>query len=146
MTESSEHPQFTFQVSFGPADSQQHRAVFQEVSGLGLEITISEYRAGNQKEDALKITGVNKVPDVTLKRGVIGELTLGEWLQQVKEGHPNAHRDVVIRLQDENRKTVRTWTLRGARPIKYTGPALSGKGGDVAMEELVLASEAFELE
>ena len=31
--------------------------------------------------------------------------------------------------------------LKGARPIKYTGPALSGKATDVAVAELVLACE-----
>jgi len=33
----------------------------------------------------------------------------------------------------------------GARPVKYTGPALDGSGGgDVAMDELVLAYERLE--
>jgi len=31
--------------------------------------------------------------------------------------------------------------------MKYTGPTLAGKGGgEVAMEELVLAAEAFEID
>ena len=33
------------------------------------------------------------------------------------------------------------WKLIKARPMKYTGPSLNGKGTDVAVEELVLASE-----
>ena len=48
-----------------------------------MEITVSEYRAGNQKDNApIKITGTYKVPDVTLKRGVIGRVDLYEWLDE----------------------------------------------------------------
>jgi hypothetical protein len=38
-----------------------------------------------------------------------------------------------------------SWKLVKARPIKYTGPSLNGKGTDVAVEELVIASERIEL-
>ena len=36
--------------------------------------------------------------------------------------------------------------LTNARPTKYTGPALTGKGTDVAIEELVLAYERLDLQ
>ncbi|TLD46826.1 MAG: hypothetical protein FAZ92_00885 [Accumulibacter sp.] len=42
---------------------------------------------------------------------------------------------------------MRTWLLRGCIPMKYTGPTLAGKGGgDVALEEVVLAAEGFEIQ
>ncbi len=54
--------------------------------------------------------------------------------------------DVVITLRDEASKPVQKWTLRNAVPMKYTGPTLAGKGGgEVAMEELVLSAEGFEI-
>ena len=50
-------------------------------------------------------------------------------------------------LLDEAHNPVRTWLLRGCIPMKYTGPTLAGKGGsDVAMEELVLSAEGFEIQ
>ena len=36
------------------------------------------------------------------------------------------------------------WKLRGAQPRKWTAPALSAKGKDVAIEELVLIGEELE--
>jgi phage tail-like protein len=88
-----------------------------------------------------------KVPDVTLKRGVIGELDLYQWLHQVRNGSQDALRTIVISLQSEDHTAmVMTWKLTNARPIKYTGPALNGKGTDVAIEELVLACENIEME
>jgi phage tail-like protein len=114
-----------------------------------MEITVSEYRAGNFKDNApMKVTGTYKVPDITLKRGVIGDLTtLYEWINQVRGGSQTALRTVTIELQSEDHtSTVQSWKLTNARPTKYTGPSLSGKGTDVAIEELVLASERIDLE
>ena len=133
---------FNFLVNFGP-DTSDPKAGFQEVAGLGMEITVQEYRAGNKKGNAPdKITGVYKVPDVTLKRGVMGDDTLYLWLDQVRGGAQEASlRSVTIELLSEEGEAVQTWSLKGARPIKYTGPALSGKATDVAIDELVLACE-----
>lgn len=144
------YSQFNFRVEIeGGPDADSTRAGFQEASGLGMEITVAEYRNGNELDNApRKITGTYKVPDVTLKRGVIGELeTLYLWIDQVRNGSQDALRTVTIQLQSEDRGAdpVQEWELRNARPIKYTGPTLSGKGTDVAVEELVLACERIDL-
>ena len=95
----------------------------------------------------MKVTLLNKVPDVTLKRGVIGSLDLVQWLNEVRDGAQDALKTVIVQLQDESHSgPVQQWRLSNARPIKYTGPTLSGKGTDVAVEELVLASERIDME
>ncbi len=122
-------------------------ASFSEVSGLNVETDVAEYRGGNEKDNASrKITGTYKVPDVTLKRGVIGASDLWEWLVQVRDGAQDALKPVQIELLSEDRTPVQRWKLKNARPIKYTGPSLSGKGTDVAIDELVLACERIDLE
>jgi phage tail-like protein len=150
MAEFRERPysQFNFLVDLGTGDTDSPQAGFQEVSGLGLEITVAEYRNGNEKDNApRKITGTYKVPDVTLKRGVIGSLDLYEWLNEVRDGSQDALRTITIQLQSEDHTTVaQVWQLSNARPIKYTGPSLNGKGTDVAVEELVLACERIVLQ
>lgn len=133
---------FNFLVNFGP-DKLDPKAGFQEVSGLGMEITVQEYRAGNKRGNAPdKITGTYKVPDVTLKRGVMGDDTLFSWLDEVRKGkQAEALRTVTIELLSEDGEPAQIWNLKGARPIKYTGPTLSGVATDVAVTELVLACE-----
>lgn len=149
MAELRERPysQFNFTVNLGTGDTDSVQAGFQEISGLGLEITIAEYRNGNEKDNApRKITGTYKVPDVTLKRGVIGALDLYEWLDQIRSGAQDALRTVTIQLLSEDRTSIATeWKLTNARPMKYTGPSLNGKGTDVAVEELVLACERIDM-
>jgi phage tail-like protein len=153
MAEPRDRPysQFNFKVKIGTDNGDSVNAGFQEVAGLGTEIHIAEYRAGNHKDNSpLKVNGSYKVPDVTLKRGVIGELaTLHTWLKNVRDGGnvgPDVLKQVTIVLLAEDRVTeVQTWTLTNARPMKYTGPSLTGKGTDVAIEELVLAAEHIEV-
>ena len=150
MAEFRERPysQFNFLVDLGTGDTASPQAGFQEVSGIGLEISLAEYRNGNERENSpRKINGMNKVPDITLKRGLIGTLDLYEWLNQIRDGSQDALRAVTIQLQDESHSgPVMQWKLTNARPIKYTGPSLNGKGNDVAVEELVLACERIDQE
>jgi phage tail-like protein len=121
---------------------------FSDVSGIGTELTVAEYRNGNDKENHVrKIPGVHKVSDVTLKRGIINSQSLWDWIKQARVTGPNAQKTVTITLLDESQQSVQSWVLRGVIPMKYTGPTLAGKGGgDVAMEELVLSAEGLELE
>lgn len=149
MAEFRERPysQFNFWIDMGTGDTESPQAGFQEVSGLGMEITVAEYRVGNEKHNApRKITGTYKVPDVTCKRGVIGSLDLYEWLDEVRNGSQDSLRTVKIYLRSEDRTTtVQSWKLTNARPIKYTGPSFNAKGTDVAVEELVLSCERIDV-
>jgi phage tail-like protein len=139
--------QFNFLVDFGEG-TEGPQAGFQELSGIGMEVTVSEYRAGNHKENSvMKITGMNKATDVTLKRGVIGSLNLYKWLDDIRNGNQGALRTVTVTLMNEDHTdAVVTWKLMRARIIKSTMGPFNAKGTDVAMEEMVLAYERLEME
>jgi len=139
------YAQFNFHVVIeGGPDATLVEAGYSEVGGLGTEVTNAEYRTGNKKGNTvIKIPTLYKVPDVTLKRGVIGDLaTYHAWLDNIKTGQQDL-RTVTIELLDEqgSEEAVQSWVLTNARPTKYTGPTLSGKGTDVAIEEISFACE-----
>lgn len=140
--------QFNFLVDLGTGNTNGPEAGFQEISGIGMEVTVSEYRNGNHKENSvMKITGMNKSTDVTMKRGVIGSLNLYQWLNDIRNGSESSLRNVTIQLQNEDHtEVVATWKLMRARIIKHTSGPLNAKGTDVAMEEMVLAYERLEME
>lgn len=139
--------QFNFLVDLGTGNSDGPEAGFQEVSGIGTEVTVSEYRNGNERENSVrKITGLNKVADVTFKRGVIGSLNLYKWLDDIRNGNQAALRTVTVQLQSEDHQIVQTWKLIRARITKHTSGPFSAKGTDVAIEEMVIAYERLEME
>lgn len=148
VTRERPYVQFNFLVDLGDGNTEGPEAGFQEISGIGMEVTVAEYRTGNSRENSvMKITGMNKSSDVTMKRGVIGSLNLYKWLHQIRNGEANALRTVTISLQSEDHsQAVLTWKLLRARIIKHTSGPLNAKGTDVAMEELVLAYERLEME
>ncbi len=141
---------FNFLVELEPGQGLDLKAGFSEVSGLNTEMTVAEYRNGNDRVNHVrKIPGVFKSGDVTLKRGVIGAQNLYEWIDATRQGRLGAaKRTVVIKLLNEERSdTVVSWKLRGAMPLKWTGSTLTAKGGgDVAIEEFVLSVESVEQE
>ncbi len=140
--------QFNFLVDLGTGSTDGPEAGFQEMSNIGMEVTVSEYRNGNTKENSvMKITGLNKATDVTMKRGVIGSLNLYNWLNDIRNGNQNALRTVTISLQNEDHTAVvQTWKLLRARIIKHISGPFNAKGTDVAMEELTLSYERLEME
>lgn len=141
------YSQFNFLVEWDNMKGETRDAGFQEVSGLGLEINITEYRAGNAKtNEAIKVTTTAKASDATFKRGVIGAHDLYEWINAVRDGHQDQLKTVKVTLLSENREPVMRWKLLAARPIKYTAPSFNGKGTDLAIEELVLSAERIEQE
>jgi len=146
-----EHPyvQFNFLVDLGESWCPDHPdGGFQEVSLIGTEVTVAEYRNEYAKENNVrKITGFNKSTDVTLKRGVIGSLNLYKWMDQIRNGDQAAYRTVTVHLQNEDHTSVvKTLRLLRARIINQTSGPMNAKSTDVPIEELVLSFERMEVE
>ena len=139
--------QFNFLVDLGTGTTDGPEAGFQECGALSMSVDVIEYRNGNDKENnPRKLTGLSRVSDVTLKRGIMGLTNFWQWVS-VTRADPTHKRNVSIALMDEVGNPVLKWRLINARPMKWTGPTLAAKGAsDAAMEELVLASEGIEME
>jgi len=139
--------EFNFLVDLGMGDVDAPEGGFQECSPIGMEVAVAEYRNGNDRTNSVrKIAGLTKVADVTLRRGIIGSLSLYKWIAAVRDGDQSV-RPVRIMLQSEDRTQVgMTWILLRARIVKHVSGPLNAKGTDVAMEELTLAYERLELE
>lgn len=136
-------PKFYFNVEIGPLAD----ATFQEVSGLEIEAQVIEYRHGNSPEfSTIKMPGIKKFSDVTLKKGVFkGDNKFWDWFNNIKmniiERQP-----VTISLLDEEGSPTMVWKLTNAWPTKITGTDLKSDGNEVAVETLVLAHEGLVIE
>jgi len=140
--------QFNFLVTLGQGgDPNSPDGGFQEISALAMEVGVAEYRYGNHKlNNTLKVTGLGKSADVTLKRGVMGSDTVYKWFDRIRNGQ-NDMQTVRIELRnEENSETVQTWVLNNARVIKFSAGPLNAKSNEIAMEELTLSFERMELQ
>jgi phage tail-like protein len=90
-----------------------------------------------------RIPGLNKVGDVTLKRGVVDSSGLWNWINSA-HGGGSVRGQLIVVLRNQAGMPVKGWKLKNAAPLRYAGPTLTGKGTDVAIEELVLSVESIE--
>lgn len=126
-------------------DGNAVKGGFSEVSGLEVEVTPIEYRLGNESLATRKLPGIQKFPNIVLKRGMIGDLAFWNWMNRVLEG--NVRRaDGSIILLDENRSEVLRWNFRRGWPCKWTGPKLNAKGNEIAIETLEICHEGLSID
>ncbi len=121
-------------------------AGFSEVSGLSTETDVVEYREGNEKQSIVrKLPGLNKVANVTLKRGITDSMALWEWRKAIMDGEI-IRKNVRIVVLDEARQDRVTFQIREAWVVKYEASDLNADGNDVLIETVELAHEGFERE
>src|SRR2546423_3088062 len=95
---------------------------FSDVSGLGTDVSYSEYRNGNERfNTSRKVPNTHKLDDVTLKRGFVGSDDLFQWVKTVRDGVADP-RTVTITMLDEARNPIATFKLRNAQPKKWVEP------------------------
>jgi len=135
-------PKFSFQVKW---DSQVMS--FQEISGLDVESQPIEYRSGDSKNfSVLKMPGIKKFTDVTMKKGVFkSDNKFWDWFNQIKMNTVKRV-PVTISLLDEAGSPTMVWKLTNAWPTKITGTDLKSTGNEVAVETIVVAHEGLTIE
>lgn len=135
-------PVFHFAVQWGGT-----RVGFSEVTGLTQENQAIEYRDGSFPEySSIKMPGLRKFSNVTLKRGVIkADNEFFAWLSTIRLNKVE-RRDVTVSLLNENHEPVMVWKIHNAFPVKLEGPQLKASGNEVAIESIELAHEGLELQ
>jgi phage tail-like protein len=135
-------PTFHFTVTWGGT-----RVGFSEVTGLTQENQAIEYRDGSFPEySSIKMPGLRKFSNLTLKRGVIkADNDFFKWLSTIKLNTVE-RRDLVISLLNEKHEPVMTWKVQNAFPVKLEGPQLKASANEVAIESIELAHEGLELQ
>ena len=133
-------PKLHFSVAGFPSGTVS----FQEVTGLGTENAPIEYRHGDSPVfSSIKMPGLGKVGNVTLRKGVFANDTaLWTWIDQIRL-NTIAPTTVVISLLDESAAPKRVWTLNNAVPVKVTGTDVMSEGNEVAVESVDLAFETI---
>jgi len=135
-------PVFHFIVEWGG-----QRVGFSEVAGLTQENQVIEYRDGSFPEySSIKMPGLRKFNNVTLKRGIIkSDNDFAKWLLTVKLNTVE-RRDLVISLLNEEHQPVMVWKIHHAFPVKVEGPGLKASGNESAIESIEIAHEGLELQ
>ena len=132
-------PKFYFEVNWNGILMS-----FQEVSGLGTEAKVVEYRhADSPVFSTSRMPGLTKIGNVIMKRGIApGRNHFGDWINDIKM-NTIKRVPITISLLDEKGKPAMVWTLTNAWPTKITGTDLKADGNEVAIEQIEIAYETM---
>jgi phage tail-like protein len=141
------YPHFNFQVIVQGVsnDGKAVSGSFSEVSGLEAEVPPILYRNGSEDITQRKIPGLKKFTDITLTRGVTGDVDFWKWIVNALNGKVVRASGAIL-LLDENRNEVMRWTFDRAWPCKFTGPTLNAGSNEIAMEKVQVCAESVLLQ
>jgi phage tail-like protein len=126
-------------------DGAAVKGSFSEVSGLKAEVAPIEYRNGSEDITVRKIPGLKKFNNITLKRGIIGDLAFWNWILDAMNGQV-VRTEGAILLLDESRQEVMRWTFKRAWPVSWEASGLNAKNNEIAMETLEIAHEGLDID
>lgn len=115
---------------------------FTEVTGLNNQTDVVEYREGGYTYTR-KLPGRQKIGNVTLSRGSVGDLTLYNWYVQ-SLGTSDFRKTVVIYEQDRSGANKRSWTLHECWAAQFDTPTLNAESDNINIDKLILEVEWVE--
>lgn len=119
------------------------KAGFREVTGLDASTDAVDYREGDG-DSILKLAGLKKFSNITLKRGITTDLDLWKWRTMVMDGKiGQARKDGQIIVLDDEGKEAAEWTFTAGWPMKWTGPGLNATANEVAIDTVEIAHEGL---
>lgn len=127
---------------FGVEIGGINRGGFQQVSGLEITVEMTEYNEGG-RASPLKIPGLVKYSDITLRYGVIKDPEIYNWIKAVVDGNVQ-RRDGSVVQYDAAGTEVYRWNFFDAWPTKLTAGEFNAQTSTVLVDVLVLAHERLE--
>lgn len=115
---------------------------FSEVSGFDASIDVIEYREGDMVTTPLKIPGLKKYGNITLKQGLVDSMVIYDWMMTGVNGAVD-RKTITITLLDQEETAVAAWQVINAWPVKYTAPDFNATSSEVAIEQIEVAHEGM---
>lgn len=128
---------FHFAVDFGLGISPGDH-FFQEVSGIGAEVTTEELREGGADVSYRLPTGI-KFNNLVLKRGLVTGSQVLKWCRDAVENFSFSPSDITVALLDENHLPLSIWQFRGAYPVKWSVSDFKAQENALVIESMELA-------
>ena len=115
---------------------------FSEASGFDASIDVIEYREGDMIQTPMKLPGLKKYGNITLKQGVADSMVMYEWMIAGVEGEVE-RKTITITILDETETATASWQVINAWPAKYTAPDFNALTSEVAIESIESAHEGM---
>lgn len=147
-------PKYRFIVTLDPGDAYLPPAqaqllplvaagAFQEVTGLGGQLEVVNYAEGGRNDSVHQLPLRHSWNRITLKHGVVRDLSLWSWYQAGLADSLGARRDGAVMLLDPAGAPAMAWAFHGGLAAKWSGPDLNAEQNAIAIESLEIAHEGL---
>lgn len=116
---------------------------FTEVSGLSVEMGTEEVAEGGENRFIQKYPLRAKYPDLVLKRGLLKDSAVWDWIRQCIEDYNIEPKNIDVKLLNEEHMPLMTWHLVGAYPTKWSVSDLNSTANAIVVESLQLFYQYF---
>jgi len=134
---------FHFKVEVLDLPPNDNDVRFTEVSGLSVEMVTEELAEGGENRFLQKYPVRAKYPELVLKRGLLVDSEVIEWIRRCIEDHQIEPKNVDVKLLDEEHQPLITWHVIGAYPTKWAVSDLNATNNAVVTETLQLCYQYF---
>ena len=119
-------------------------ADFSEVSGIGVEINVIEYRTLDDMSSSRKIPGRTRHLPIVLKRGLTANRELWSWIRSAIDGNVQRRNASVVLLDEDGTEVFRVNVVH-AWPSAWRLSAFDASSSEVVIEELVVEHEGLDV-
>ena len=138
---------FSFQVKIAGNRADVDTG-FQEVSGLSVELPLTEVKEGGENRFVHRVPEQAKYQNLVLKRGVmLASSPLFDWCKSTLESDLGTRvqpKDMTVSLLDQNQKSVMRWSVVRAWPVKWTISEFKAQENAIAIETLEMSFQRIE--
>ncbi len=111
---------------------------FMAVETLNRSIEVVPYKELGKNDAPHELIGTGNLGHVVLKWGLMNRGALWDWMKEV-EVKGDFRRDVLIMHLTRSQIPVRTFVLKGAWPVRWSGANLDALSSTTAVEEIELS-------
>jgi phage tail-like protein len=118
-------------------------ASFIYVEGVGSNMEVVEYRAGNEQNEVHNMPGLSRAGPITLKRYLDDNNELWEWFKNNRDDTAD-YRSMSIVIMDRGRNEQVRYNFHDCWPSEYYIEPLESNPSDVAVEVIVIQCDSME--
>lgn len=135
---------FHFKVEFLFADGSAKGEIrFQEVGGLGKEMTTEEVTEGGENRFVHRFPKGAKYANLILKRGMLTNSDIIQWVKNAIDDFDIQPADVTVTLLNPEHEPLVTWDFVHCWPVKWSTADLKAQENSALIETLELAYQHY---
>jgi phage tail-like protein len=136
---------FHFKVEILGLPPNANDVRFTEVNGLSVEMGTEEIAEGGENRFIQKYPTRAKYPELVLKRGLLLNSAIVDWIRQCIENLEIQPKNIDIKLLNEEHQPLLTWHVVNAYPTKWAASDLNASNNAVVIESLQFFYQYFTL-